>query len=410
LRQPDGTEVETKAALNAKEVVGLYFSAHWCPPCRQFTPVLSKGYTALKAAGTSIEIVFVSSDSDKNAFDEYHASMTFLALPYAERDTKEKLSKMYKVKGIPTLVFLDGATGATITADGREVMSEGDFIKQFPFRPRQINVVEELGPKLRRPDGTVVESKTALQGVEVLGLYFSAHWCPPCQKFTPVLSEKYLALKKAGKKVEIVFVSSDRDQAAFGEYHSHMTFLGLPFELRDAKNSLSKHFKVEGIPALVFVNASTGALITDQGRAEISAASFIEDFPYYPKPVNDLAANLTGIQDEPCLLVLMEGASKEVQRTVSATLKDVAEGELKKPEDQRVIKRFFTGCGGGPIDQIRGKCGYAEVASVPQLLILDLDNEGSYYHPTGAEVTADSIRAFMAQFASKSLKTRTFGQ
>ena len=28
------------SCLNDKEVVGLYFSAHWCHPCRGFTPVL----------------------------------------------------------------------------------------------------------------------------------------------------------------------------------------------------------------------------------------------------------------------------------------------------------------------------------------------------------------------------------
>jgi len=396
--------------LSGKEVVGLYFSAHWCPPCRQFTPVLSERYVDLKEAGKLIEIVFVSSDKDDASFNEYHKSMTFLALPYAERAAKESLSKMYKVRGIPTLVLLDGATGATITLDGREALSEDDPVKAFPFRPRQLNVIEELGAKLRKPDGQVVETKAALQGVEVLGLYFSAHWCPPCQKFTPVLSEKYVALQKAGKKVEIVFVSSDKGVTEFNEYHSHMTFLAMPYELRDAKNTLSKQFKVEGIPSLVFVNATTGALITDSGRAAISAASFIEDFPYHPKPVNDISANIDGIQDEPSLLVFMEGASQEVQKSITGVLTEIAQAEFKKPEDQRVVKRFFTACGGGPIDQIRSKAGYPTVSAEPQMLILDLDNAGSYFHPTAPAVNADSIRSFLGEFASKSLKPRVFGQ
>merc|ERR1719189_1069843 len=42
---------------------------------------------------------------------------------------------------------------------------------------------------------------------EVIGIYFSAHWCPPCRGFTPVLAETYETLAKAGKKFEIVFVS-----------------------------------------------------------------------------------------------------------------------------------------------------------------------------------------------------------
>jgi len=320
------------------------------------------------------------------------------------------LSKMFKVRGIPTLVFLDGATGATITLEGREAMSEDDFLTQFPFRPKQVNVIQELGDSLRKPGGETVGTAAALQGKDVLGLYFSAHWCPPCQKFTPILSQKYTALKQAGKSVEVVFVSSDRDKEAFAHYHDTMTFLALPFEARGAKNTLSKHFKVEGIPTLVFVEAKTGTLITDSGRSEVDSNTFLEDFPYYPKSVNDIASNLSGIQDVPCLLILMEQAPAAVQDSTTKMLRAIADTELKRPEAERAVQKFFVACGGGPIDQIRSKCAYTQVSTSPQMLILDLDNEGAYYHPASAEVSPASVQAFLQQFASKSLTKRTFGQ
>jgi thiol-disulfide isomerase/thioredoxin len=37
-------------------VYGIYFSAHWCPPCRQFTPRLAQTYNALRAAGRDFEV------------------------------------------------------------------------------------------------------------------------------------------------------------------------------------------------------------------------------------------------------------------------------------------------------------------------------------------------------------------
>ena len=34
----DGPTIETQKALENKDLVLLYFSAAWCPPCRSFSP------------------------------------------------------------------------------------------------------------------------------------------------------------------------------------------------------------------------------------------------------------------------------------------------------------------------------------------------------------------------------------
>ena len=44
LIRSDGSKVKANEALSDKKIVALYFSAHWCPPCRGFTPVLKKFY------------------------------------------------------------------------------------------------------------------------------------------------------------------------------------------------------------------------------------------------------------------------------------------------------------------------------------------------------------------------------
>ena len=110
--------MSTAAALQGK-TVGISFSAHWCPPCRRFTPKLAVTYTKMKAAGKPFEIVFVSSDRNQGAFGDYFAAMPWLALPYSDRDRKKALAKKFNPPGtIPTLVILD-ESGETITADGR---------------------------------------------------------------------------------------------------------------------------------------------------------------------------------------------------------------------------------------------------------------------------------------------------
>lgn len=68
---------------------GLYFSAHWCPPCRVFTPQLVGFYEDLKEQNDSqFEVVFVSSDRDRDSWQKYFNDMPWLALPFEDRDRK----------------------------------------------------------------------------------------------------------------------------------------------------------------------------------------------------------------------------------------------------------------------------------------------------------------------------------
>ena len=72
---------------------------------------------------------------------------------------------------------------------------------------------EMFGPKLTGKDGEV-DTSVVLKD-KVVGIYFSAHWCGPCRGFTPVLAEAYLTMTTGGKNFEIVFASSDKDDASF---------------------------------------------------------------------------------------------------------------------------------------------------------------------------------------------------
>jgi len=107
------------ASLAHAEKVGLYFSAHWCPPCRAFTPKLVKAYRELQKEEKPFEVVFVSSDKDKRSMLDYmeEAHMPWLAVPYGS-DAVKKLRDKFRVSGIPRLVIVD-AEGKVLTPDAR---------------------------------------------------------------------------------------------------------------------------------------------------------------------------------------------------------------------------------------------------------------------------------------------------
>merc|ERR1711959_225858 len=119
----DGPQ-STDDLLAGKKNVLVYFSAHWCPPCRGYTPELSKAY-ADSAKKDDTAVVFVSSDRDQGSFDEYFAEMSFFALPFSEREIKDTLSAKYGVRGIPTLVCLDSDGNV---AEGNVRGRHGEFL------------------------------------------------------------------------------------------------------------------------------------------------------------------------------------------------------------------------------------------------------------------------------------------
>jgi len=103
----DKETVVTAAALGDKKHVFLYFSAHWCPPCRMFTPKLVEFYKN-NGGGKDFEIVFVSSDRDEAAMYGYmsEVGMQWISVPFSKVGASG-LKTTYGGRGIPNLVLLD---------------------------------------------------------------------------------------------------------------------------------------------------------------------------------------------------------------------------------------------------------------------------------------------------------------
>jgi nucleoredoxin len=121
-----------EAGSSSAGYIGLYFSAHWCPPCRGFTPQLAQTYKALQANGTKFEIIFCSWDEDRKEFLEYAQTMPWTKLPFQDPRI-QALSKLYAVQSIPTLIMLDAKSGAVFSTHARNVIPGDREGKLFPW-------------------------------------------------------------------------------------------------------------------------------------------------------------------------------------------------------------------------------------------------------------------------------------
>jgi thiol-disulfide isomerase/thioredoxin len=87
LMQPFSLNLPTAAQPRA--VVGIYFSAKWCAPCRSFTPKLKALFHRLnenEAEGVAslrrrLMFVFVSADRTLTQYNEYRKQMPWYVIP-----------------------------------------------------------------------------------------------------------------------------------------------------------------------------------------------------------------------------------------------------------------------------------------------------------------------------------------
>jgi nucleoredoxin len=111
------------SSLKSAQLIGIYFSAHWCPPCRGFTPVLAEFYNKVNANGEVFEVVFVSSDNDEKSFQSYLNEMPWIAVKFGAPEI-EALGDQYQVSGIPRLVILK-TDGTVVSSNARsDVMTK----------------------------------------------------------------------------------------------------------------------------------------------------------------------------------------------------------------------------------------------------------------------------------------------
>ena len=124
----DGKKADYKKPATSPKYVAIYYSAHWCPPCRAFTPKLVEWYNGFKAPPVSkhenFELVFASSDKSEEAMMEYmkEASMPWPAMKFGTNKGPEV--KKYASDGIPYLVLLDES--------GKDLTGQKDNAWQHP--------------------------------------------------------------------------------------------------------------------------------------------------------------------------------------------------------------------------------------------------------------------------------------
>ena len=83
----------------------VVFGASWCPNCQTDYPSLVGKYKNLKEAN-DLEVVYISIDTDKKAFDDYYKDAPFVTV-FDGKGWETQAAKDYHVFATPTYILLD---------------------------------------------------------------------------------------------------------------------------------------------------------------------------------------------------------------------------------------------------------------------------------------------------------------
>ena len=228
-------------------------------------------------------------------------------------------------------------------------------------------------------------------------MVFPSYTIPACRAFTPKLSKAYKELKQArGDEFELLFVSSDRNEAAFSEYLAEMSFGAIPYHDRDAKTALSSRLRVQGIPKLVMlgpVPAGGGdrPIINDNARGCIESGNVVADFPFAPKRFGNLNGTSEDINTFRCVIVFHEGGDDEEQQDVQEALTNAAD-----QCDDKTLRFFWGFAPAGMVKAVREALKLGPITDVPVLVLLDISDAGAYYVSDQTDITVESIVRFVS--------------
>eukprot|EP01059_Diplonema_ambulator_P012427 TRINITY_DN2273_c2_g1_i1.p1 TRINITY_DN2273_c2_g1~~TRINITY_DN2273_c2_g1_i1.p1 ORF type:complete len:166 (+),score=27.41 TRINITY_DN2273_c2_g1_i1:13-510(+) len=123
--------------------------------------------------------------------------------------------------------------------------------------------------------GSLMEENT------VIGLFYGARLCAACRDAMGKLAQCYNQLAvKNHLMLEIVFISSDKDEADFKEFTRTMPWYSVQYK-GPARAVLQEAFKVSLMPTIIFLNAC-GDVLTRDGRVLVqsdSHTSFANTWP-----------------------------------------------------------------------------------------------------------------------------------
>ncbi|KAJ0983883.1 hypothetical protein J5N97_002239 [Dioscorea zingiberensis] len=269
-------DIKVKISDLEGRTVILYFAPEFTESvrCNTCTKFLVEAYHELRSKGeVDLEVVFVSFHKDEHEFNQHFSKMPWLALPFSDTESHNKLRDRFPRETfgyLPCLLVRDGSGDIICRQAFWDLLNYGS--KAYPFTNERIDQVKKEDEILKKKpqnlhkllgshtrDFLISSSgdKVPISELEgkVVGLCFQNIWDPRdlLETYQP-LKDMYLRLKERGEKFELVSVFFDMlspPKAFFQE----MPWLAVPLNDQETGEKLFRYFHVFDDPKLIIIDS-----------------------------------------------------------------------------------------------------------------------------------------------------------
>ncbi|XP_025412967.1 nucleoredoxin-like [Sipha flava] len=337
-----------------------------------------------------IQICYPDTIDDRKCFDELTKSVPWHTVLYEYVEKRIRLRHKYRVENAEHLLILnDNHLEKVHTRNGLKLLS---CEKSFPWTDLWNEKICREALKLTSNEANDT----------IYGLYFSAHWCPPCKAFIPQLIHAYDKIRKR-INFEIIFVSSDRSEQSYKSHASTMPWPSVPYDNNILRTNLTECFNVRGIPYLVLID-NNGNIITENGRAEIIEDPDGSYFPWRKRFVYSLSSRLLPkLQSYPAVVLFIEGDQEEELELAEGVLLPVAQQIAKTRNNALYDLLFFIAPDDDTSDTLRHFTRLTD-DTAPLLTLIDIPMARISVMEYGIHITEKSIMNFVLGFFDGTMK------
>jgi len=337
-----------------------------------------------------IQICYPTSVDDRKCFEKLTNDVPWHSVLYEHLEKRIRLRHKYRIENAETLLILnDNRLEKIHTRNGLKLLS---CEKIFPW-------IDFWNEKVCQKALKIFSDKA---NDTIYGLYFSAHWCPPCKAFIPQLIHAYNNIRKR-IKFEIIFVSSDRSEQSYNSHASLMPWPSVPYTNTILRQDLTESFNVRGIPFLVLID-NNGSIITENGRAEVTEDPDGLYFPWRKRFVYSLSSRLLPkLQCYPAVVLFIEGDQEEELELAEGVLLPVAQQVSKTKTNALYDLLFFIAPDDGTSDTLRHFTRLTD-DTAPLLTLIDIPMARISVMEYGIHITEKSIMHFVHGFFDGTMK------